>query len=243
MVGVGQLLKEERLRQGFSLEEIEEETKIRKYYLQALEEENYKVLPPQVYATGFMKRYAKFLGLDEAEFSERFKREACFEEEEDTVPQVKEPLTPINKVVLPWGNIMAGIIFLVVAIWLGNYIVGYLSERGAREAQPQTPGIQQPAEQTPAPEQEQNQSPPPSTTPAALLELKTTQACWLLVVVDGETQYTGTLPANQERVFEGKERIYLKAGNAGGLEITFNGEKQEPLGAVGEVKEREFTAE
>lgn len=48
-MGVGEKLQEERLRQGFTLEEIEEETKIRKYYLQALEEENYKVLPP-----GFM---------------------------------------------------------------------------------------------------------------------------------------------------------------------------------------------
>lgn len=39
-MGVGEKLQEERLRQGFTLEEIEEETKIRKYYLQALEEES-----------------------------------------------------------------------------------------------------------------------------------------------------------------------------------------------------------
>lgn len=60
-MGVGQRLKEERLRQGLSLEEIEEETKIRKYYLQALEEENFQVLPPQVYATGFVKDMPNFL--------------------------------------------------------------------------------------------------------------------------------------------------------------------------------------
>lgn len=243
LVGVGQRLQEERLRQGFSLDEIEEETKIRKYYLQALEEEKYHVLPPQVYATGFVKRYSKFLGLDEAEFAYRFKLEAYSEQEEEQITQVTEPLEPINKVVLPWGNIIAGIIFLVIAIWIGNYVVGYLADRGAQEDQPQLPGIQQPVEQTPAPNEEQKEAPPPSATPVALLELKTTQPCWLLVMVDGETQFTGTLPAGEERVFEGKESIYIKAGNAGGLDITFNGEKQEPLGATGEVKEREFTAE
>jgi len=242
-VGVGQRLKEERLRQGLSLEEIEEETKIRKYYLQALEEENFQVLPPQVYATGFVKRYAKFLGLNEAELSEQFKREAYAEEEEAPVIQVNEPLTPINKVVLPWSNILVGIIFLVLAFWIGNYIADYLSDRGIQEAQPQTPGIQQPAEQTPETNEEPSETPLPSTTPVALLELKTTQPCWLLIVVDGETQFTGTLPAGEERVFEGKDLIYVKAGNAGGLEITFNGESQGVLGAPGEVKEMEFAAQ
>lgn len=242
-MGVGQRLQEERLQQGFSLEQIEEETKIRKYYLQALEEENYRVLPPQVYATGFVKRYAKFLGLDEAEFSSQFKQEVYSNEEETQVTQVNEPLTPINKVVLPWGNIMAGIIFLVLAIWIGNYIVGYLSERGAQEAQPQTPGIQQPADQPSEADEEPDATSPPNENPVALLELKTTQPCWLLVVVDGQAQYSGTLPAGEERVFEGKELIYIKAGNAGGLELTFNGVKQEPLGATGEVKEIEFNAE
>lgn len=241
-MGVGQRLQEERLRQGFSLEEIEEETKIRKYYLQALEEENYQVLPPRVYATGFVKRYAKFLGLNEAELSNEFKQQAYSDWEEPEAAQVSEPLTPINKVVLPWGNIMAAIVFLVIAIWIGNYVVGYLSERGAENGTPQ-PGIQQPADQTPDPDKDQEDTPPPSQTLTAVLELKTTQPCWLSVIVDGQPQFSGTLPAGEERSFEGKELIYIKAGNAGGLEITFNGEKQEPLGAPGEVKEREFPAQ
>jgi cytoskeleton protein RodZ len=241
-MGVGQKLQEERLRQGFSLEEIEEETKIRKYYLQALEEEDYKVLPPRVYATGFVRRYAKFLGLDETEFSDEFKQQAYGDEEQLETVQVNEPLTPINKVMLPWSNIMAGIIFLVLAIWIGNYVVGYISDRSTQEVEPPGPGIQQPADQSPIPDPGATPS-PPDEIPIAQLQIKTTQPCWLSVVVDGEAQYSGTLPAGEERSFEGKELIYIKAGNAGGLELTFNGVKQDPLGLPGEVKEREFPAE
>jgi cytoskeletal protein RodZ len=124
-MGVGEKLQEERLRQGFTLEEIEEETKIRKYYLQALEEENYKVLPPRVYATGFVRRYAKFLGLSETELANEFKQQAYGDTDEEQAPvmQATEPLTPINKVILPWGNIIAGVIFLVLAVWIGNGVI------------------------------------------------------------------------------------------------------------------------
>ena len=72
-MAIGEKLKEERVRLGYSLEEVEEETKIRKYYLEAIENENFAVLPPKVYAVGFVKRYAKFLGLDEQEFANEFK--------------------------------------------------------------------------------------------------------------------------------------------------------------------------
>lgn len=241
-MGVGQKLQDERLRQGLSLEEIEEETKIRKYYLEALEQENYDVLPPQVYATGFVRKYAKILGLNEDEYSREFKQQAYSREEQVEMAEITEPLAPTNKVVLPWGNIMAGIIFLVLAIWIGNYVVGYIADRSTQEVEPQVPGIHQPGEQTPTPDPTPT---PPATpvTPVAKLELRTTQPCWVSVIVDGEAQYTATMPAGEERTFEGNELIYIKVGNAGGLEITFNGIKQEPLGLPGEVTEREFAAE
>lgn len=241
-MGAGERLWEERLKQGLTLEEVEEETKIRKYYLQSLEQEDYQVLPPQVYATGFVKRYAKFLGLDGSELVEQFKQEAYGSDNQEDFKQVPQQTTPLEKkVIIPWRNIMAGIIFLFLAIWIGNYIAGYVADRGTQDVQPPTPGIQQPTNPAPAPSP--TPTPPPSTAPVARLDLKTNQPCWLLVVVDGESKFTGTLPAGEERSFQGTKLIYIKAGNAGGIELTFNGEKQEPLGAIGEVKDREFPAE
>ena len=64
---LGELLKEARQNKGGSLEEIEEELRIRKKYLQALEEEDFSIMPPEVYIKGFLRNYAIYLGLDPEE--------------------------------------------------------------------------------------------------------------------------------------------------------------------------------
>ena len=72
--------------------------------------------------------------------------------------------------------------------------------------------------------------------------IEANQDCWLNVEVDGETVFTKTLKAGEKQEFEGKQSVYLKAGNAGGIDITYNGKKVEPIGEHGEVTETEFKA-
>lgn len=60
----GKLLKEERLRQGLELSEVMEKTKISRISLEAIEQGDSRALPHPVYAKGFVKNYARFLGLD-----------------------------------------------------------------------------------------------------------------------------------------------------------------------------------
>ena len=55
-LGFGEKLREAREAKGYSLDYIEEETKIRKLYIEALEQETFDLLPPKVYATGFVRR-------------------------------------------------------------------------------------------------------------------------------------------------------------------------------------------
>lgn len=64
---MGALLRQERERQGISLETAATEIKISKKYLVALEEGQTKELPHPVYAKGFVKNYARLLGLDPEE--------------------------------------------------------------------------------------------------------------------------------------------------------------------------------
>lgn len=64
MSELGQLLKNSRLEKGFTLEQLESATKIRKRYLEAIEEGNYKVLPGNFYVRAFIKSYAEAVGLD-----------------------------------------------------------------------------------------------------------------------------------------------------------------------------------
>ena len=61
---IGRILEQTRREKGLSLEEVEQATKIRKRYLTGLEREDYAMLPDAVYAQGFLKTYASFLGLD-----------------------------------------------------------------------------------------------------------------------------------------------------------------------------------
>jgi cytoskeleton protein RodZ len=68
---IGPILEKRRLEKGLSLKEVEQATKIRTRYLQGLEREDPTVLPDPVYARGFLKTYANFLGLD----GERLSRE------------------------------------------------------------------------------------------------------------------------------------------------------------------------
>jgi len=60
----GQSLKEAREQKGVSLEEVEEVTRIRQKFLQALEEGNYGALPAETYVKGFLRTYAMYLELD-----------------------------------------------------------------------------------------------------------------------------------------------------------------------------------
>lgn len=61
---LGDILQRARLAQGLSLEQVEQQTHISRRYLDALENERFTVLPAPVYARGFLRTYASFLGLE-----------------------------------------------------------------------------------------------------------------------------------------------------------------------------------
>lgn len=64
MSDLGQQLKDARLQKGLSLEDVQEMTKIRKRYLEAIEQGDFKVLPGTFYVRAFIKTYAEAVGLD-----------------------------------------------------------------------------------------------------------------------------------------------------------------------------------
>ena len=69
----GRILEQKRKEMGLSLDEVEQATKIRKRYLTGLEREDYAMLPDAVYARGFLKTYANYLGLDGEALSQQLK--------------------------------------------------------------------------------------------------------------------------------------------------------------------------
>lgn len=62
--GPGTLLAAARIRHGLPLSEIADRTRIARQVLEAIESENWSALPAQVYVRGFIRLYAREVGLD-----------------------------------------------------------------------------------------------------------------------------------------------------------------------------------
>ena len=79
MVRAGEKLSQARIEKGISLEEVSKKTKIKENFLEDIEKGEYQKLPSVSYAHGFVRSYARFLGLNEEELMAIFRRE--FDEE------------------------------------------------------------------------------------------------------------------------------------------------------------------
>ncbi len=86
---LGSLLTRAREARGLTLEDAERDTRISRRYLQALEAEQFEVIPAPVYARGFLRSYSQYLGLDPAEALAMFPRE-----EDPEYQRVAEATTP-----------------------------------------------------------------------------------------------------------------------------------------------------
>jgi transcriptional regulator with XRE-family HTH domain len=72
---LAEILKKTREAQGLTLGEVSDMTRVRRAYLEAFEQAAYDVLPPRAFAIGYVKAYAKALGLDEETLADMYKRE------------------------------------------------------------------------------------------------------------------------------------------------------------------------
>jgi cytoskeletal protein RodZ len=74
MAEIGSTLREARMRERIDISEVEARTKIRAKYLRAIENEEWDLLPGQVYAKSFLRTYGDFLGVDSRMLVDEFKR-------------------------------------------------------------------------------------------------------------------------------------------------------------------------
>ena len=119
---VGPYLRKARESQGFSLDQVTALTRIQLKYLQALEEEDFAALPQQVFTRGFVRTYARSLGLNEKDVLDRFSEASSDfyeggELEQEQVHQriEEERQGKLNKKVV---IIIIGVILLALALVL-----------------------------------------------------------------------------------------------------------------------------
>jgi cytoskeletal protein RodZ len=238
MAGEGQILQAAREEKQWSYTYTEEITKIRVRYLQALEEEKYEILPGTTYVKGYLRTYAKQLGLNSDEIIALYNSSATPEP-----ISVLESPNKLVKVRSLWirpailGSMAVLAIVLVIAIAAlsqsGNKLVDSPYAPAALPSAPQTEAV------TPAP------SPPVVPNPANVVaatqegltaQLVFTQPCWIEIKVDGQPPFQGTFVAGASKEVKGTDRIELvTVGNAGGLSVTLNGIALPSFGKSGEV--------
>ncbi|BDH61213.1 XRE family transcriptional regulator [Lysinibacillus sp. PLM2] len=88
MAELGTRLKEARLSKGYSLDDLQEITKIQKRYLVGIEEGNYSIMPGTFYVRAFIKQYAEAVGLNSDELLEEFKGEIPNNQPEDVAQSI-----------------------------------------------------------------------------------------------------------------------------------------------------------
>jgi hypothetical protein len=114
MASIGTTLREERIRLGLGIDQVEADTKIRAKYLMALEDERFEALPGTAYARAFLRDYAEQLGLDPQELVNRLN--AVVGLDDDVVLAPRRAVAP-GPILGRWQWVaLGGAIVLVVAL-------------------------------------------------------------------------------------------------------------------------------
>jgi transcriptional regulator with XRE-family HTH domain len=113
---LGETLRRARQARGITIEDAERATRIPRRYLEALEQENFSILPAPVYARGFLRSYSGLLGLDPADLLPFFPVGHVGEPKLEPLPEVKQPRTWSMSGIVAVAAVGA-LILLVIALY------------------------------------------------------------------------------------------------------------------------------
>lgn len=250
MGDLGNLLRRTREAKGLTLAQVEESTRIRIKYIEALEAEEYDQLPHGIYVKGFLKTYASFLGLDADEALALLPQP---EPPSDALPPpattpaiLDEPLYPFV-IHRTWVIGVIVVVALGIALWQGyqrsrSNLPPVATPAPTSPVDEPTAAVTSIATMTVAPSPTATLTPTPAMTGVTVTLEITNQPAWVRVEVDEEEGFTGTLRPGTSRTFEGRQRIVIRCGNAGAARVTVNGQDVGQLGVMGQVVTREWTA-
>ena len=129
MESLGQKLREAREAHSYSVEQIARDTHISKQYLEALELENFSILPGDTYVVGFLRNYAEYLGLDPEELVALYKNIRI---QEQPMPMSELLQRPRRRA--PSRIMLLALLALVLVAGGVFLIVRFLLPRGPAEA-------------------------------------------------------------------------------------------------------------
>jgi transcriptional regulator with XRE-family HTH domain len=262
MASLGEEFRAAREARKLTLSDVSEQVHIRTVYLRSIEDENWAAISAPVYVRGFVRTYARFLGLD---------AEAAIEQYNATLTGTEPLQTAVGSyrsvdfeeqrsVPSPLIWILGGVALLLVSLVGVSYFaaprnpaVQATPASGAAVPAPGASGAS--AIVVPAPVLPNGASPaadaPGSVLPSpgasaavgpvadSTLSVHALANSWMRVVIDGKSAFEGLVPAGSDKTFHGRVAT-VRVGNAGGVEVAINGRSLGTLGAPGSVVERSF---
>ena len=225
MFEIGNSLREARYRQQLELSEIEQATKIRARYLQALEEEAFDSLPAQAYVKGFLRNYAEYLGLDGQLYVDEYNSRYGVGEDEPNQPVVPRRTSHVHArhrrverrgvlfALLGIGIVLA---LVIAAFKFSNNDTKEIPNLGTTTSSTSapTPSSPKPKKRVVAP-----------NAPFRFFVVAVGGSCWMDVrnfSSSGRTLFTGTVDPGQSHRFVAR-RLWMSLGNPGHLKASLNG--------------------
>jgi cytoskeletal protein RodZ len=218
------------------LREISEASKISLRYLEAFEQDRLDVLPAPVFARGFLREYARYVGLNPDEVVNYFL---------STLPAAAGPASaPLagaggggqgRRRDWLYGFVLAGGTAALLGIVA---LLAYVAETRQEALVSAPPPIAPPPLVAIPPP-----APAPAEPPAPLrVSLEFLQDCWVERVVDGATRVSELRVRGETLQIEAQESVVLTFGNAPGVRLKVNGEER-PLPPADGTIVRDFRIE
>jgi len=241
---IGEALRSAREAQGTSLDDAAVATRIRSSYLEALEQERFGDLGGSVYAKGFLRSYAGYLGIDPAPLLEAYRAQ-----ETPEAPLFEHAPRAIGG--LESGR--RGRSWLAVAIVCVSIIL-LVSLWGLLRPAPDPDDTQPAFVTTPARTTGSGagagagaaagSAQPAAPAPAArdvTVTLRYAGASWTRVTADGRVAFEGTPGPRQRRTFTARRSLTLVLGYPAGVRLTVNGNNLGMADRSGSIWRHTFT--
>lgn len=251
LASFGEELRREREIRGISLKEIADATKISKRFLEAIERNDHRTLPAPVFTRGFVREYARYLGLSAEDVVNRYNFAAAGDDRIEKSPHLDRLVQPVihepvrepapKKGIPPaYARIDRNVfitIFIVAALIGVSYWAVTRKRALADQARNDAPAA--------APARMKSTPPMATTSPAAPIApademlhmtVEVIGNSWIALEADGKTVFSDEMKKGQSYTFAAKNQFkFRRIGNAAGVVVTVNETHFPPLGGDGEV--------
>ncbi len=145
MFEIGNTLREARVRRNLTLQQVEEDTKIRVKYVQAMENEDFDVMPGATYVKGFLRTYSEYLALDPEVMIDEYRSRGV------KTGEIQEPFGGVSMLGAPRSHRGRNTVVFVAVICLLVLGVIWILGRNGGDTSPPRPSPVPSASRVPSP--------------------------------------------------------------------------------------------